>query len=145
LTIASILIFAAAVILVRPTASATTHSGMQIYRAERAAITVTLKRHGRYLSRVRVAALGRCTDGRRTTISFAIIGGPGIRITRGGRFNLTRYNAHELRVLKGRAEDDAIRGYFRAFYDSGAETGFERCGTAVPNGRPIHFTARRVT
>jgi hypothetical protein len=118
-------------------------SGAQVYRAERAAISVTLKKEGRYLSRVRIEALFRCTDGRRARGGFAITGGRGIRITSGGRFNMSRGNAHELRVLKGRVEDDAIRGYFRAFQDSSPERGFEpRCGTGVPNSQPIHFTAR---
>ena len=133
-----------AMILVRQAVAARAGSGAHVYRAERAAISVTLRKEGRYLKRVRIEALVRCTDGRTATTGFAITGGTGIRITCGGRFNMSRYNAHELRVLKGRVEDDVIRGYFRAFHDSSSERGFEpRCGTVVPNSQPIHFTARR--
>lgn len=126
--------------------TAATHSGTQVYRAERAAISITLGREGRYLVRVNVTALARCTNGQRTTIKFIMAGGPRIRITGGGRFNMSRFNAHESRVLKGRVEGDVIRGYFRAFYDGPPEGRFKpRCGTAVPNSRPIHFTARRAS
>lgn len=125
-------------------ASTETASGGQRYRTERPAITIALSKEGRYLKRVRVEAAGRCSNGRKTTVSFAIIGAGAIEISRNGRFNVSRRNAHELRVLKGRVEGDVIRGYFRRFYDGNAENGFEpRCGTGSPTSRPINFVARR--
>lgn len=141
--LAVLLIVGSAAILVCHADAAEGGSGADVYRAERAAISIMLRREGRYLKRVRVEALFRCTDGRTPTAGFAILGGRGIPITPGGRFNMSRHNAHELTVLKGRVEDGVIRGYFRAFQDGSPERGFEpRCGTVVPNSQPIHFTAR---
>lgn len=120
-----------------------TASGRQVYRAERAAITVSLTEEGRYLRNIRVEARGRCTDGRRTTISFAIVGSGRLEVAPNGRFGKSRGNAHELRTFKGRVEDDAIRGYFRRFSDGPAAKGFEpRCGTGGPYSRRIYFVAR---
>lgn len=142
-SLAGLFIVGSAAILVRHADATGTGSGTHVYRAERAAISVILRREGRYLKGVRIEALFRCTDGRTATAGFAILGGTGVPITLGGRFNMSRHNAHELRVLKGRVEGDVIRGYFRAFQDGSPERGFEpRCGTVVPNSKPIHFTAR---
>ena len=117
-------------------------SARQTYRAERAAISVSLSREGRYLRNVRIEAAGRCTDGRKTTISFAVIGAGTIPIASNGHFNTSRRNAHELRVLKGRVEGGVIRGFFRRFQDGAARNGFEpRCGTGNPYSRPIFFVA----
>jgi hypothetical protein len=114
-----------------------------LYRAERSAISVSLVRQGRYLKHIRVEALGRCTDGRRTTISYVVTGSGAIETAGNGRFNKTRRNAHEHRVFKGRVEGDVIRGAFRRFYDGSADDGFEpRCGTGTPTSRLIYFVAR---
>jgi hypothetical protein len=144
--LAALAIVGSAAVLVRHANAAGAGSGADVYRAERVAISVILRREGRYLTRVRVEALFRCTDGRAATAGFAILGGAGIPITSGGRFNMSRHNAHELTVLKGRVEGNVIRGYYRAFQDGSPERGFEpRCGTVVPNSQPIKFTARRTS
>jgi hypothetical protein len=111
------------------------------FRAERPAISVTMTKEGRYLRNVRVEADGRCTDGRRVGLGFGVIGSGRIELTRGGRFNMSRRNAHELLVFKGRVKDHQVRGYYRRFSDSSNLKKELRCGTGEPNSRRIYFVA----
>lgn len=113
------------------------------FRAERPAISVSLIREGRYLKYIRVEARTRCSDGSRGRNLYRIMGSGTIDLTKNGRFNRTRMNAHEHRVFKGRLDGDVIRGVYRSFSDGPAEDGFKpRCGTGTPNSRPIFFVAR---